>query len=379
MLTLPDIRHCIIPNSTCARRMPVNGSLGPLRQEAGSALILAMLVAGLVAAMAVQFAQGFVIKASLAEQRVLQQRMDSYLRGAEEMAMVALIQDGESDITRYGAAIDHLQELWALSMPPLSTDDGFVEIRVRDAQGLFNVNNLAVKTAYFEDTGASRALRFSTQQKQFIRLLQALPGDAVSEQNAVQMTEALVDWLDEDDQVSGSGGAESLYYSSGRPQRYPPNQGLHDISELIMVRHFSPELLAALQPYVTALPVMTPLNVNTAPGLVLSAVNGQHVLAASDSTAVADLLKHRQQQPFSDVADFLESGYPVDPPSDEEDTVPAFGVSSGFFHVYARVQIAEQTRTLSTLIRRDESGTRTISRVFGSDLDDQFSNGASIL
>jgi general secretion pathway protein K len=350
-----------------------------LHDQSGSALILAMLVAGLVAIMAVQFAQGFVVKASIAEQRILQQRMDTYLHGAEAMAKAALRQDRQTDIANDGVLMDHLQEAWAQALPPLSTDEGFVQVRIRDAQGMYNVNNLLAKTAYFGDAGADIMLRFSAQQKQFMRLLQALPGASVSEQQAIMMVEALVDWIDDDDQVSGAGGAESLYYSSERPPRNPSNQGLQDVSELLLVRHFNTEVVAALKPYVTVLPMLTPLNVNTAPALVLAAINEERSLTITDSVAVTTLLQRRQQEPFANVADFLSAGYPADGPSALAESVPIYGISSQFFHVYVRVQLANQSRSLAALIYRDESVTRTLSRVFGSDLDDQFLQGDTLL
>ncbi len=55
---------------------------------------------------------------------------------------------------------------------------------------------------------------------------------------------ALLDWRDEDSTVS-PGGAESDYYLSLQPPYLPRNGALQTIRELLMVRGFSPALLAA--------------------------------------------------------------------------------------------------------------------------------------
>jgi len=53
---------------------------------------------------------------------------------------------------------------------------------------------------------------------------------------------ALIDWKDEDNNVS-PGGAEAEYYSSLRPPYLPRNGPLQTVRELLMVRGFSRELL----------------------------------------------------------------------------------------------------------------------------------------
>src|SRR5437867_3190402 len=56
------------------------------------------------------------------------------------------------------------------------------------------------------------------------------------------MVAAIVDWKDEDDNVS-PGGAEAEYYSTLRPPYVPRNGPLQSVRELLMVRGISRELL----------------------------------------------------------------------------------------------------------------------------------------
>jgi len=348
----------------------------------GSALILAILVAGIVAVLAVQFAQAFLVKATLAENRLMQSRFSTYLSGAEALARQVLWQDAQTDMTVFQIPLDHLKEPWASILPPLATDDGYLEVVITDAQGLFNLNNLSIKTAWADDLTAPLTLRFSAPQKQFIRLLQSFPDLPVSEAEAVAITEAVIDWIDEDDQVSGPSGAESLYYQSDVPVQQAANQHIHDISELRMIRHLSQELVQRLSAHVVALPMATSLNINTASFAVLSTLNSADDLSPADEQSVLSVLQLRELSHFQEVAEFLAAGMPIEmqntqgeAPDDtqgkpENDSIKnteyaLYSVSSRFFQARFRVLIADEIRYMRALLYRDEQGVRTLGRYYG--------------
>lgn len=353
-------------------------------------MILAILVAGIVAVLAVQFSQAFMVKATLAGNRLMQSRFSTYLTGAEALARQVLWQDRLSDLAVTQTPADHLQEPWSMTLPPLATDDGYLEVTITDAQGLFNLNNLSIKTAWADDLTAPQALRFSAPQKQFIRLLQGFADFPLSEAEAVEITEAVIDWIDGDDQVSGSGGAESLYYQSDVPVQQAANQYIHDVSELRMIRHLSHELVQRLSAQVVALPLATSLNVNTAQFAVLSAINSADSLAPADEQSVLAVLQLREQSHFQEVAQFLGAGMPVEILNDtqggvddaqdvdqndsqteqDSDTVSdteyaLYSVSSQFFQARFRVFIGDEVRDMRALLYRDEQGVRTLGRYYG--------------
>lgn len=65
-----------------------------------------------------------------------------------------------------------------------------------------------------------------------------------------EVAAAIVDWRDEDSDIT-PGGAEDSYYQ-GLPLPYRcKNAGFGSLEELLMVRHVTPELYAAIRPYVT--------------------------------------------------------------------------------------------------------------------------------
>ncbi|ALO47025.1 type II secretion system minor pseudopilin GspK [Pseudohongiella spirulinae] len=345
-------------------------------RQRGSALIVAMLVAALVAILAVQLAQAFVVNASLAESRLLQQRFETYLRGAEELALAALQQDWQHDSMSAEGVVDHAGESWALELPPLPTDDGMLQVSIVDAQGLFNINNLRVRTAYHDDNGAPPAQRFSAPQRQFIRLLKSIESLALSDSEAMAVTEAITDWIDSDDQVSGMGGAESLFYQNAGTGLQAANQPLSDLSELLLVRHVTPELLVQLRQRAVALPGLTSLNVNTATPLVLRALNDEQQLQAADEEDVLAILDLRARQPWLQVAEFMTAGFPADPQGPlamigaedadtEQDATPLYSVFSQYFLASVRVMIDDQERQMQSLIYRDDNGVYALARYNG--------------
>lgn len=336
----------------------------------GSALIMAMLIAGMVAAMAVQFTQTFVLQSSRLESRLLQSRFETYFDGAQVLAAQVLLMDG------LASDIDHLQQNWAMELPPFPTDDGWLQVRLMDAQGRFNLNNMSFKTPYFYDAGAPAVLRFTPQQKQFIRLLRGMPDMAVTEAEAVQILEAIVDWLDSDDRVSGTGGAESLYYAT-RPQPYQPaNQWFVDTSELHLVRHMTPALLQQLEPLVVALPALTPLNVNTALPALLGTINRAQALTPLPSEEVQRVVLARQQTAYRSLDEVFDSAVFAAFSEDIERTTnghfgdvdageipPAvYSVESNYFLLHVTVTIGESTRSMRALLQRSESDVKTVSR-----------------
>lgn len=148
----------------------------------------------------------------------------------------------------------------------------------RDEAGRFNVNNLVGEDGKRSDGDIEI----------FKRLLEILGLNP-------ELGYALLDWIDKDDETTFPGGAENLAYLS-LPQPYrAANQPLVLIEELYRVKGFDAATVAKLKPFITALPVRTRINVNTAPEEVLAAV------FPNQKTALGDLLTRRMTQPFREI------------------------------------------------------------------------------
>ena len=286
-------------------------------KQHGLALIVAMLVAALAAAVAISVATAQAQwSAQVANRRDQVQAQSIALAGVQWARQIL-------DADAHATAIDHLGEPWALPLPATPVENGSVEGRIVDAQSLFNVNNLA---------GGAHA---TLERRRFGRLFEALhiPSATLA---------AIVDWVDDDD-VPGAGGAEDAWYRSASEPGLAANMPATRLQELAMVRGVAPDTLAALARNVTALPVDTPLNVNTASAELLAASIGN-----LDAGAAAALVASRTQQPFTSIAAFRErlpSGASL---GDEA----MYAVASRYFLVFVRARQGDTIAQARALIER---------------------------
>jgi general secretion pathway protein K len=240
----------------------------------GAAIVLAMLMAALAAAVAA---------AVFADQqrwsRTAEHRRDQVQ--AQALA-VAGIQWGRQilydDMRR--SAIDHLGEPWAVALPPIPLDNGEVSGSIVDAQGRLNINALG-ETGTAADLDRARIARLFAQR--------GGPSAAI---------DAIADWIDRDG-IAREGGAEDAWYSSRSRGGLAANAPLLRVAELAEVKGVTAASLAAVAPFLTALPAGTAINVNTAPPEVLAAI-----VDKLTGEGLAQLIASRTQKPFSTVAEF---------------------------------------------------------------------------
>jgi general secretion pathway protein K len=275
-------------------------------RERGVALLLAMGVVALAALAAV---------AMLASQSAWSRRVEI---GAEYVQAQALVQAGVDwaravlgDDGR-ASSVDHLGEPWALRVPPVPVDNGELAGQIDDQQGAFNLNNLL-------RNGAVSAPHVA----QFGRLLQILGmPDALAA--------SLAGWL--------------------RPAGEGPVRPLLEVGDLALVPGFGEKERARLQPFVTALPRFTTLNVNTASPEVLAAV--LHGLQLDDARA---LTVSRSRAYFRNVAEFL-ARLPPGAAADGGD----LGIASQYFLASVRVTIGDAQARGSALLVREPAGWPTV-------------------
>src|SRR5210317_1876230 len=110
--------------------------------QRGAALIAALLVfavcAALVVAMELEFSRLYQRVANI----LLAEQASAYLRGAEDLATLALLADYDSDQGQ-DQPRDDLVEIWAQTPAPYALDEGGWMVGcLRDLQGRFNLNAL---------------------------------------------------------------------------------------------------------------------------------------------------------------------------------------------------------------------------------------------
>ena len=291
-------------------------------RERGVAIVLAM---GVVALAAMAAAAIMVSQSTWARQVELStdhiQARAVLLAGADwARALLA-------DDRRLGN-VDHLGEPWALKLPPLPVENGELVGQIEDQQGAFNLNNLVT------DGKVNVA-----QLAHFRNLLATLglPGE---------LADALADWIDNDSEPQPRDGAEDAYYLALDPPYLTANQPLLDVAELALVRGFDANVRARLRPYVTALPRVTAINVNTAPAEVLAAV-----IEGLDLGGAQALVTQRDRAYFRSSDDFLRRL-----PRGVEAAAGDIGVSSDYFMATLRVTIGGAQARGKALLARGSSG-----------------------
>ena len=222
--------------------------------------------------------------------------------------------------------VDHAGEPWALRMPPIPVEGGQLAGGIEDQQARFNLNNLV------------RQGEVDPEQLACLQRLLALLDLPES------LASTLGDWLDADGLPQG--GAEDAFYLAQPAPTLAANRPLVDLAELARVGGFDAAVRQRLQPFVTALPRTTPVNVNTAPAEVIAALVPGLGLEGARALVAA-----RERAVFPDRSGFLSrlpDGVRVAP--------ERISVNSDFFLVTMSVQLDGARARGSALLVRDSAG-----------------------
>ena len=304
-----------------------------MKQQQGIALITILVMVALATILAATIAKR---QANTAENTAYLMRQNQsllYAKSAEAFFSELLVDDANN-----AGAIDHLQENWAKPMPAFPVEDGFVSGTLQDESGKFNLNSLV------NDEGVPNPQAKLWFEKLLLRV--GLPE---------KLSEAVIDWQDADDEISGTMGAENSYYQ-GLPQGYlAANSKFHNVEELKLVRGFEDQKYLQIVDYVSALPASdSKVNVNTAPAMLLASLDPK-----LDINAVEQALQKRQTnlEYFSNINDLwaTEPFKQVSP--DVQSQVNALlGVQSNYFKAKIEVLLSERKRQFSSdLVRKDKT------------------------
>jgi general secretion pathway protein K len=222
------------------------------------------------------------------------------------------------------STIDHLGEPWALALPAIPLDNGQVRGGIVDAQSRLNVNALG-ESGDRADIERARIARLFAQR-----------GGPV---NAI---EAISDWIDQDASPR-DGGAEDAFYAERKAPALTANAPVLRVAELAEVKGVAPSALAAVAPFLAALPPGTQLNVNTAPAEVLAAI-----VDKLDGEGLAKLIAARARSPFNTLAEFRAALPPGATVAGDE----SLSVKSDYFYVTIEAQQGVTLARARALLRR---------------------------
>jgi len=311
------------------------------RRQRGVALITAVLIVALATILAV----------NVAFRGMLDQRRSATLFSLDQAFQIALGAEAwAADILRRDlqqSQTDHLNEAWAQPLPPLPIEGGIgtVQGRLEDMQGRFNLNNLV-----FQDGTTNPAA-----VKQFERILAFLGLET-------EWATTMADWIDEDTQPGFPNGAEDSVYLGQTPPHLTANMPVTRTSELLNLVGFGAERYAKLKPYVSALPVGTPLNVCTASGIVLDSLSESQQQFSLNPKYLAEQRKSLGCFPtLSDLQGTLGQ-------ANFDKIKNSLAESTSYFGATVWVTIGTTQFTLYSLLARESAGTvRPVLRSFGTE------------
>jgi general secretion pathway protein K len=261
-----------------------------------------------------------------------------YAKSAEAFFSELLIQDSEN-----GGNIDHLQENWAKPMPAFPVEDGFISGRFLDESGKFNLNNLLKADGSVDDSA----------RRWFEKLLQRVGLPA-------ELSQAVIDWQDADDETTGAMGAESNYYQGLDPSYLASNTKFHQVEELKLVRGFEGKNYDLIAPYVTALPEATKINMNTAAPLLLASIDPK-----LDVKTLEQELKAKQAELtyFNSLEDLWKlNAFSGIEPQNKTDAAAWLDSKSNYFTAQIEVVLSERKRQFSSAMMRKDKQVTVYSR-----------------
>lgn len=299
-------------------------------RQKGAALIMVLLAMALVVMLAAGMTKHQSIRVFKAGHFLAQSQGYNIALGAEAFARQTLFEDYEQD-KKDNSFIDSPDEPWARYSAILPLDDGVVEVQVDDLGGRINLNDLVSAAGEINQSHRNR----------MVRLLEVLEITSVS-------VDAMIDWVDSNDQTVTAYGAEDGRYLIQDPSYRAANQPFVSVTELRLLDGITEEDYQRLIPFVTALPVSGGgINVNMAPRQVIRALHPELTEAQAES-----VILQREDERFEDLQRFLAL------PEFAGLGLKAEGLSlrTHFFEVASRITYDDRVVNLVSLVYRSPAG-----------------------
>lgn len=303
--------------------------------ERGIALLLSLLVLALLTAIVLEFdaeARREYREAAAFRDHV---KSGALMRAAVQAASAALQQDFLRD-KRNGERFDGPLDLWALPIKNYAIGDGLLSAQIRDEQGKLNLNDLV--------TSAGDPIQSKTRIDRIRRLFELL-------QINPDLVDALADWIDHDDNPRPA-GAESLYYQSLKPPYRAANGPLQALSDLRLIKGFTPAIIDRLSQYVTVHPIEggAPVNINTAEPPVIQALDPD--ITSAMAMAIIQGRPYKTKEELNRISSFVDIGAKL------RASGSVYDVKSDHFSVQLTITVNESTKMAFAVLHREPNKGR---------------------
>lgn len=256
-------------------------SARPGADNEGVALILALLFIVLLTALVVEFSYEIQVEASHAENsgqniEAMIAAKSAVHAGLALLAADLFVPPEAGGLAGGGPDYDSLDEEWAGGIPLAPINESIMQCTIQDEYGKINLNALLVDSKREEPNEI------------LVEALRVLFDNREMEHNPV---DAILDWVDDDDDEQGVTGAEEDYYTSLEIPYRPKNGKMESIEELLLIPGITVEAYYG-DPELDMLPLYELLTVHGEPDGLINANTAalevmQAVIQAAELPAVA--------------------------------------------------------------------------------------------
>jgi general secretion pathway protein K len=248
--------------------------------------------------------------------------------------------------------VDTLREVWAQSGLLSESaaglfDEGTVHVEMADLSGRIQINRLIEKNGTYNTLQKDLLLRFLTLEE-----------FGLDSEEAENIVDALKDWMDPDNEVTGFGAEDSYYQTLERP--YPCKNGPFEfLEELEFVRGITEELLYGSGDKRGILPYLSAhgdgrININTADPLVLQALSDQ---------IDEDLANAMNEYRINEDNDLTSSTWYKKVAGMEDVNIPdaLLTISSTYFEIISRGMKGAMSKQIKGVVERDDMTVKVLS------------------
>ncbi|KTD59202.1 type II secretion system minor pseudopilin GspK [Legionella shakespearei] len=304
----------------------------PIKQLKGGALLTALFIMTLVAIVATAMSTRLQLDIYRTRLIVIHDKLYLASQGVTFWAF--------HELSEKRNAFTKVNEQGMVDVFPKDMETIYPQVKLSgglyDLQSRFNLNNLVDR-------------KFASV---FINLIGRIYS-GITNAEKMDLAQAVKNWISNYDLSQGKDSYTS-YYLGQNPGYYPSHQLMKSGSEFRLIKEVSAPMYLAFEPFITALPETTPININTAPKkLLMSLGNGMSEAQANE------LIMARGENGIKNMRDIGELIKKIDLPSDQ------ITIESQYFLSVAHASSDEFNLTVYTLMKRskDKKGKLTVSVV----------------
>ncbi len=252
-----------------------------LRDNRGVAIIIAVAIIGIIVILTLQFNKSMMSELYAAANLNDGIKLEYVARSGFNCALAVIREDGKETDTLHDTWAD--SEDYSVYSAQLF-EEGLFSVEISDLAGKIQINNLVGPDGNYD-----------TNQKGLLIRLLTSEGFNMDADEAEDITDAIKDWIDKDDEVTRF-GAEDPYYRSFDPPYACRNYPLESLDDLLLIKGITRELYygvdggPGINDYLTVHGEGR-VNINTADPMILKILSDD-----MDQQMVEEIIAYREDE-----------------------------------------------------------------------------------